>query len=64
MNSQSVLKIQRGRPTSFILMIAGNAILTELVSTQTGSFLRSVCANCEVTSRPPFAFAFQSETMV
>ena len=62
-----VYKIQRQQPTSFISMITlamVNAILTGLVLIQSGSFLRSVCANREATPRRSFVIDFQSESCV
>ena len=65
--NQYVPRIQRQQRTSLISMIIlamENAILTGLVSTQSGSFLRSVTANREATPRPSFVNAFQSETCI
>ena len=44
-----------------ITLAIENATLTGLVSTQSGTFLRSVCANREATPRWPL-ITFQSET--
>ena len=66
-NSQPMLKTQRQQPTIFISMITlamENAILTGLVSTQSGTLLMSVCANREATPRRSFVNAFRSETFV
>ena len=55
------------QPTFFISMITlamENATLTGLISTQSGTFLRSVCANREATPRRSFVIAFQSESCV
>ena len=55
------------QPTFFISMITlamENATLTGLISTQSGTFLRSICANREANQRRSFVIAFQSESCV